>query len=374
MNRWLRRLLKTLLGLLLVPVLLLALGLALLQTDWARAQILRVAEQGLREHGLELELRGLDGFLPFNIGLQALDLADPAGTWLELRDLRLAWSPAALLTGRVLVEELSAGRIALARAPELPPAPEPESEPEPEPEPFEPPRVPEGWPPLVLERLELARIQLGAPLLGEAAEFSLVGRGRARAGGRAGFELRLVRARPADRRAESLQRAGSGPGTSAPGSGCPGDGWVARAPVAAARGRPLAPEPARRRPLGRMDCPPGPGGRRPGQGREQSAAPPRRGPLPRAGRRPEPGPEPVAPGADHGVGRRGELRPGPAPDRCGPLAVAAAAARRGPQHPGGRCRPGLGQRRPSRPCAPEPGGTCRPRAADRQRAGGCPGP
>ena len=87
MKKWLRRLLGTLLGLLLVLTLLLGLGLALLQTDWARAQILRLAEQGLREQGLELELQGLDGFLPVSIELRALDLADRQGTWLEVRGL-----------------------------------------------------------------------------------------------------------------------------------------------------------------------------------------------------------------------------------------------------------------------------------------------
>ena len=41
-------------------------------------------------------------------------MADAAGAWLELADLRLAWSPRALLRGRLVVEEVSAARAPAA--------------------------------------------------------------------------------------------------------------------------------------------------------------------------------------------------------------------------------------------------------------------
>ena len=151
------RRLGALLGLVLgLPVLLLALALLGANTAPGRAALERLAAALVP--GLTLE--GLDGPLPGRPGFARLALADAEGVWLEVEGARLRWNPLALLRGEAHVEALSAARIALHR---LPPA---EAEAAPGPLLPELPRLPLA---LRLDQLELARIELGAAVLGQPA-------------------------------------------------------------------------------------------------------------------------------------------------------------------------------------------------------------
>jgi translocation and assembly module TamB len=151
------RRLGALFGLGLVAPALLA-GLALIGANTApgRAALERLATALVP--GLTLE--GLDGPLPGRPGFARLALADADGVWLEIEGARLVWNPLALLRGEAHVEALSAARIALHR---LPPT---ESEAAPGPLIPEVPRLPLA---LRLDRLALARVELGAPVLGQPA-------------------------------------------------------------------------------------------------------------------------------------------------------------------------------------------------------------
>lgn len=185
----LRRLLRGLGFGLLGLVLLASLLLGLLQTDWVRARLLGLAQDALASQGLRLEVTELEGFVPFRLDRLTLRLGDAEGVWLVLDRARLAWSPLALLGGMLHVREVGAERVEFQRPPVLPGAPEPE----PASTGLPAIRLPEAWPPVVLERLDLPRIQLGTDLLGEAAEFSLEGGGAAESGSTARFDLLLVR-------------------------------------------------------------------------------------------------------------------------------------------------------------------------------------
>lgn len=162
------RLLGLLLGLVLVlPPVLLGLALVGANTEPGRAALARLA--GTLVQGLVLE--GLEGPLPGRPGFARLTLADEQGVWLEVEDARLVWNPLALLRREAHVEALTAGRIALHRLPAGEPA---ESAP---PGPLLPelPQLPLA---LRLDRLDLARVELGAPVLGEAVALRAAAIGR----------------------------------------------------------------------------------------------------------------------------------------------------------------------------------------------------
>jgi translocation and assembly module TamB len=181
---------------------LVVLALALVQTGFGRAFIERQVALALAApDGAPAEVEGLQGFLPFDIRLKRLALADREGVWLRVEDLHLDWSPLALLRGLLHVEALTARRVEVLR----PPAAD-ESEPEPEPtEPFRLPELPDAVPSLVVDRLAVDQIALGAPVLGEPASFSLNGELVTREQGRAALlDLALARVDQATARA-SLQ-------------------------------------------------------------------------------------------------------------------------------------------------------------------------
>lgn len=146
--RWTLWIVGTLLGLVVLAV---AGALVWLSTPGGRETVLAQVEPLVP--GLEIE--GAEGGL-FDLGVARLTLADREGIWLTVEQARLDWSPLELLTGSVRVNALTAGRVAVARAPVSDPDPEPETD-----------AAPFTLPVAVdVDRLALERIELGAPLLG----------------------------------------------------------------------------------------------------------------------------------------------------------------------------------------------------------------
>jgi translocation and assembly module TamB len=113
-----------------------------------------------------LRVEGISGPLPARLALERLSLSDAEGPWLELEgvELRLAWRE--LWHRRLRLEAVAARRIALHRLPPAAPS---------EPSPLALPRLPHLPLAIQLDALALERISLGAPVLGQAAEFSLTG-------------------------------------------------------------------------------------------------------------------------------------------------------------------------------------------------------
>ncbi|CAN5837695.1 hypothetical protein BH11PSE3_BH11PSE3_04730 [soil metagenome] len=64
-----------------------------------------------------LELSGLSGFFPTNLQVARIAYRDREGPWLTVENLRLRWSFAALLAGRLQIEDLSADRVSVLRPP-----------------------------------------------------------------------------------------------------------------------------------------------------------------------------------------------------------------------------------------------------------------
>ncbi|MFZ5781735.1 MAG: translocation/assembly module TamB domain-containing protein [Pseudomonadota bacterium] len=62
-------------------------------------------------------VRGLGGFVPTDMTIERVELADKDGTWLTVEDVRLEWSFGSLLAGRLRIDDLRAGRVAVLRPP-----------------------------------------------------------------------------------------------------------------------------------------------------------------------------------------------------------------------------------------------------------------
>lgn len=65
-----------------------------------------------------VELGGITGFFPTDLRLERIEIADRNGPWLTVADAHLRWSFTSLLSGRLHIENLSATRIDVLRAPE----------------------------------------------------------------------------------------------------------------------------------------------------------------------------------------------------------------------------------------------------------------
>jgi translocation and assembly module TamB len=121
-----------------------------------------------------VRVQGLDGLIPFDFRLEQLRMADAEGPWLELDDFRFSASPSALLRGRIEIERLSAGRLALHRLPPDEDTSEAQRLPE----------LPRSLPPVVVRSISVDRLEVGEAVLGENATFSLEGGVRTGTAGR----------------------------------------------------------------------------------------------------------------------------------------------------------------------------------------------
>jgi len=174
-----------------LPGLLLALPLtaalaALLAANSApgRAAIERLAAAAVPG----LTLAGLDGAIPGRIVLARAELADAEGPWLRLAGLVMQPDWPALLRGEARLTLLAAREVTLLRLPaaEAPPAPAgPRAAPE--------LALPELPLPAALERLEIARLRIAAPVAGMPLDLSLQGAVRL-AEGRLALALAAVEA------------------------------------------------------------------------------------------------------------------------------------------------------------------------------------
>ncbi|HEY6452848.1 MAG TPA: translocation/assembly module TamB domain-containing protein [Steroidobacteraceae bacterium] len=111
-----------------------------------------------------VQLRGLGGRFPQQLELAHLELRDTRGLWLTIDGLQMDWSPLELLSWRASVQRLQAARVNIARAPAYE-------------HPEEPRRHAWHWPHAELERLEVARLELGAPLTGKPVALQINGSG-----------------------------------------------------------------------------------------------------------------------------------------------------------------------------------------------------
>ena len=132
-----------------------------------KSAFLTWVEDKISTDNRRIEITGIDGALSSNASIAQITVADREGVWLTLEDVSIIWTRSALLTGRLVIDELKAGRIEMARQP-LPDA----SLPTPESSAFALPELPVS---ISIGKLEAPSVILGQPAFGQAAELSLAG-------------------------------------------------------------------------------------------------------------------------------------------------------------------------------------------------------
>ncbi|MCA1853056.1 MAG: hypothetical protein LC647_11860 [Beggiatoa sp.] len=170
---------------------ILAGALGVLQTEWGRREIASLASGALSGEGKTAEIAGIEGFLPFDMRVDRVRLGDPEGYWLEIDGARFRLVPSALLHLQVDIPTVGAERVALYRLPPSAPTREP-------PEPFTFPSLPElpkSLPVAVdVGRIFVDRLELGQPVIGQAAAFRIDGQARTNeAANRLTADLRIDR-------------------------------------------------------------------------------------------------------------------------------------------------------------------------------------
>ncbi len=131
-------------------------------------------ETNLSSAGREVRVTGFAGALSSRATIEELTIADDDGVWLALRGVQLDWTRTALLAGRLAVDNLSANEIEISRRPVTEPATPQATASE-----FSLPELPVS---INIGKIEAARVILGEPVLGVAAEVRLEGSGQLEGG------------------------------------------------------------------------------------------------------------------------------------------------------------------------------------------------
>ena len=158
-------------------------------TERGQTWIAATLERALSTPGAAASVQGLQGPLPQDARLARLVLRDREGAWLTLEDVRLTWSPLALLSGRLDLQAVTAARVALDRLPAGGPADE-TPDVETQTGAFELPDLPVA---IRLDRLAVDRVEIGEALAGTAAAFRVDGQAAAPQGGRLTSRLTVTR-------------------------------------------------------------------------------------------------------------------------------------------------------------------------------------
>lgn len=140
------------------------------QEEEDKGFLTELIEDNLSGVSRDVNITGFQGALSSEASLDTLTIADEEGIWLTLEDVVLDWNRSALLRGRIEVNELSAARIVVARAPISDGSGD--TAPSPEAQPFSLPELPVS---IRLDQLQIDRIELGDSFLGEPVNVSLTG-------------------------------------------------------------------------------------------------------------------------------------------------------------------------------------------------------
>lgn len=138
---------------------------ALAQED-DRGFLTAFLEDNLSGAGRQVTIIGFEGALSSRATMQSLTIADDEGIWLTLNDVVLDWSRSSLLSGALVVSELSAGEILVDRLPEI----EDSTAPSPEARGFSLPNLPVS---VEIGRIAADRIVIDDSVLGQAVKGTL---------------------------------------------------------------------------------------------------------------------------------------------------------------------------------------------------------
>jgi len=131
-----------------------------------RGYLTAFLEDSLSDAGRVVTVTGFEGALSSRATIQSLTIADDVGVWLTINDVTLDWSRSSLLSGALVVSELSAGEIIIDRAPDTGDG----GLPSPEASGFSLPELPVS---VEIGKIAADRIVLGPTVLGRAVEGSL---------------------------------------------------------------------------------------------------------------------------------------------------------------------------------------------------------
>ncbi len=130
-----------------------------------RGYLVELLEENLSGAGRDIRIEGFEGALSSTARLSKMTIADADGIWLILEGAELNWSRSAPLRGRLEVNELTAKRLEIVRAPVA----EDDGLPQAEASGFSLPDLPVS---INIDQFRVDEIALGAPLLGEAVSIS----------------------------------------------------------------------------------------------------------------------------------------------------------------------------------------------------------
>ncbi|HUG62181.1 MAG TPA: translocation/assembly module TamB, partial [Methylomirabilota bacterium] len=161
---------------LLVAALLLSVGgvsvwsLATAQEDESeeRGAFIRFVENTISTPDRQIRLGSINGALSSDVRISTITISDREGVWLTVNDAHLVWSRLALLRGRLDIDLLEAASIVVERPPvAAEDAPTPAAS-----EPFTLPDLPVE---VLIDRLTVPEVVLGAPVLGDPARLAVEG-------------------------------------------------------------------------------------------------------------------------------------------------------------------------------------------------------
>ncbi|GAB1361278.1 hypothetical protein MASR1M32_05140 [Rhodobacter sp.] len=130
-----------------------------------RSYLTAFLEDNLSGAGRKVTITGFEGALSSQATIARLEIADDQGVWITLDGVVLDWSRSSLLSGEVVVNELSAATITLER---IPATGEDSSLPTPEATPFALPELPVS--------VEIGKISAPRIILGRADPWRAGGR------------------------------------------------------------------------------------------------------------------------------------------------------------------------------------------------------
>lgn len=121
-------------------------------------------EDSLSDAGREVTVTGFAGALSSQAAIETLTIADADGIWLTLEGVTLDWRQSALLSGELVVNELSARHLSVTRLPKA----EDSALPSPEAQGFSLPELPVsiGVGKMAIDEIDLAAAVLGQPVSG----------------------------------------------------------------------------------------------------------------------------------------------------------------------------------------------------------------
>lgn len=157
------------------------------QSEADRGWLTAFLEDNLSGAGRDVRIEGFAGAFSSRATFTEMSFADDEGVWLTIRDGAIQWNRAALLAGRIEIRELTAAEIDLPRTPGS--AGAGADLPEPEASGFALPELPVS---VRIDTLRAERVEIGEPVFGAEAVFSLEGTGQL-AGGEGSVELSVSR-------------------------------------------------------------------------------------------------------------------------------------------------------------------------------------